>query len=168
MEELSEIVHRGRKHHLIIRTAGQIKDWNAYEVTDDLGINSDYVPVNSGLQYHPTILILRHLQVGIQESNQPSENNVGTGVEVSPVVSLDSLINTRQWRHHNVRSDHIALSNDCAIHDFGLECAPLFLSPLADPALGTDCRHDSVQRNQQDFAKNSPKRFLLGHKNLAE
>jgi hypothetical protein len=49
MEELSEIIHRGRKHHLIIRTAEQIKDWNAYEVTDDLGINSDDVPVNSGL-----------------------------------------------------------------------------------------------------------------------
>jgi hypothetical protein len=26
IEELSEIVHRGRKHHLIIRTVGQIKD----------------------------------------------------------------------------------------------------------------------------------------------
>jgi hypothetical protein len=45
MEELLEIVHKGRKYHLIIRTAGQIKDWNAYEVTDDLGINSDDVPV---------------------------------------------------------------------------------------------------------------------------
>jgi hypothetical protein len=157
MEELSEIVHKGRKHHLIIRTAGQIKDWNAYEVTDDLGINSDDVPVNSGLQYHPTIIIMRHLQVGIEESDQPSENNAGTGVEVSPVVSLNSLINTIQRRHHDVRSDHIALSNDYAIHDFGLECVPLFLSLLADPALGTDCRHDSAQRNQQDFAKNSPK-----------
>jgi hypothetical protein len=94
MKELLEIVHRGRKHHLIIRTAGQIKDWNAYEVTDDLGINSDDVPVNSGLQYHPTIIILCHLQVGIEESNQPGENNAGTGVEVSPVVSLDCLINT--------------------------------------------------------------------------
>jgi hypothetical protein len=49
MEELSEIVHRGRKHHLIIRTAGQLKDWYADEVTDDLGINSDDMPVNSGL-----------------------------------------------------------------------------------------------------------------------
>jgi hypothetical protein len=37
MEELSEIIHRGRKHRLIIRIASQIKDWNAYEVTDDLG-----------------------------------------------------------------------------------------------------------------------------------
>jgi len=91
------------------------------------------------------IIILRHLQVGIEESDQPGGNNASTGVEVSPVVSLDSLINTIQWRHHNVISDHIALSNDCTIHDFGLECAPLFLSPLADPALGTDCRYDFVQ-----------------------
>jgi hypothetical protein len=120
MEELSEIVHRGRKHHLIIRTAGQIKDWNAYEVTDDLGINSDDVPVNSGLQYHPTIIILHLLQVGIEESDQPGENNAGIGVEVSPVVSLNSLINTIQRRHHNVRSNHIALRNDCVIYDFGL------------------------------------------------
>jgi hypothetical protein len=96
MKELSEIVHRGRKHHLIIRTTEQIKDWYAYEVTNDLGINSDDVPVNTGLQYHPTIIILRHLQDGIEESDQPGENNAGTGVEVSPVVSMDSLINTIQ------------------------------------------------------------------------
>jgi hypothetical protein len=120
MEELSEIFHRGRKHHLIIRTAGQIEDWNAFEVTDDLGINSDDVPVNNGLQYHPMIIILRYLQVGIEESDQPGENNAGTGVEVSPVVTLNSLINTIQWRHHNVRSNHIALRNDCTVHDFGL------------------------------------------------
>jgi hypothetical protein len=161
MKELSEIVHRGRKNHLIKRTVGQIKDWNAYEVTDILGINSDDVPVNNGLQYHPTIIILHHLQFGIEESDQPGENNASTGVEVSPVVSLDSLVNTIQRRHHVVRSDHIVLSNDCAIHDFGLECAPLFLSPLADPALGTDCRHDSAKINQQDFAKDNPENILV-------
>jgi hypothetical protein len=94
MEELSEIIHRGRKHHLIIRTVKQIKDWNAYEVTDDLGINSDDVPIKNGLQYHPMFIILRHLQVGIEESDQPGENNAGTGVELSSVVSLNSLINT--------------------------------------------------------------------------
>jgi hypothetical protein len=33
MEVLSEIVHRGRKHHLIIRTAGQLKDWYSDKVT---------------------------------------------------------------------------------------------------------------------------------------
>jgi len=168
MKKLSEIVHRGRKHHLIIGTAEQLKDWYSYEVTDDLGINSDDMPINGVLQYQPTLIILCHLKVGIEESDKPGEDNAGTGVEVSPMVSLDSLINTIQRRHHNVRSDHIALSNDYAIHDFGLECVPLFLSPLADPALGTDCRHDSAQRNQQDFAKNSPKRFLVGHKKWAE
>jgi hypothetical protein len=99
--------------------------------------------------------------LALEESDQPGENNAGTGVEVSLVVSLDSLINTIQWRHHDVRSDHIALSNDCAIHDFGLECAPLFLSPLADLTLGTDCRHDSAKRNQQDFPKDNPKNILF-------
>jgi hypothetical protein len=83
-------------------------------------INSYDVPINSGLQYHPTIIILRHLQVGIEESDWPGENNGGTGVGVSQVVSLNSLINTIQRRHHNFRSNHIALRNDCVIHDFGL------------------------------------------------
>jgi hypothetical protein len=58
MEELSEIVHRGRKHHLIIRTAKQLKDWYSDEVTDDLGINSDDMPVNSGLKYQPMVIVL--------------------------------------------------------------------------------------------------------------
>jgi hypothetical protein len=46
MEELSEIVHNGRKHHLIVRTGRQIKDWYP---TNGLGIYSDDVAVNSGL-----------------------------------------------------------------------------------------------------------------------
>jgi hypothetical protein len=61
MTEFSEIVHRGRKHHLIIRAAGQLKDWYSNEVTDDLGINSDDMPVNSGLKYQPTVIILHRL-----------------------------------------------------------------------------------------------------------
>jgi hypothetical protein len=69
MEELSEIVHRGRKHHLIVRTGRQIKDWYSNELTDDLGINSDDVAVSSGLQYHPTLIILSHLKVSIEESD---------------------------------------------------------------------------------------------------
>lgn len=137
-------------------------------MTDYLGINSDNMAINSGLKYHSTIIILSHLQVGIEKSNKPGENDAGTSVEVSLVISLDSLINTIQQRHHNVRSDHIALNNDCAIHDFGLECAPLFLCPLADPALGIDGRHDFAQKDQQDFAKNNPRIWLLGQKNWAE
>jgi hypothetical protein len=35
MEELSEIVHRGRKHHFIIGTARQLKNWYSDEVIDD-------------------------------------------------------------------------------------------------------------------------------------
>jgi len=66
-EELSEIVHRGRKHHLIVRIARQIKDWYPEEPTDGLGIYSDDVAVNSGLQYHPMLIILCHLKVGIEE-----------------------------------------------------------------------------------------------------
>jgi hypothetical protein len=61
MEELLEIVHRRRKHHFIIGTAGQLKNWYSDEVTNDLGINSDDMPVYSGLQYQPTIIVLRHL-----------------------------------------------------------------------------------------------------------
>jgi len=49
-----------------------------------------------------------------------------------------------------------------------LKCRPIFHSPLAGPMMWTACKHDYAQRNQQDFAKNSPKRFLLGHKNWAE
>jgi hypothetical protein len=67
MEELSEIVHSGRKHHLIVRTGRQIKDWFPEELTDGLGIYSDDVAVNSGLQYHPMLIILSHLKVGIEE-----------------------------------------------------------------------------------------------------
>jgi hypothetical protein len=85
------------------------------------------------------------------------------------MVSLDSLIDAIKRRHHDVSADHILLSNDVAVHDFGLECASLFLCPLADSALGTDGRHDSAQKNQQEFAKNSPKTGLLGQdKNWAE
>jgi hypothetical protein len=67
MEELSEIVHKWRKHHLIVRTGRQIKDWYSEELTDGLRIYSDDVSVNSGLQYHPMLIILSHLKVGIEE-----------------------------------------------------------------------------------------------------
>jgi hypothetical protein len=79
------------------------------------------------------------------------------------MISLDSVINTIQRRHHDVRANHIALGNDCAVHDFGLYCAPIFLCPLADPALGTDGKHDSAKKKPTRFARNNPKIFLLGH-----
>jgi hypothetical protein len=49
------------------------KDWQADQglvlrgTTDGLGIYSDDVSVNSGLQYRPMLIILSHLKVGIEE-----------------------------------------------------------------------------------------------------
>jgi hypothetical protein len=67
MEKLSEIVHRWRKHHFIVRTGRQIKDWYSEEPTDGLGIYSDDVSINSGLWYRLMLIILSHLEVGIEE-----------------------------------------------------------------------------------------------------
>jgi len=69
MEKLSEIIHRGRKHHLVVRIGRQIENWYPDKLTDDLGINNDDVSVNSGLQYRSTCIIFIHLQVGIEESD---------------------------------------------------------------------------------------------------
>jgi hypothetical protein len=66
MEEFSKIVHRGRKHHLVERTGGQIKNWYPNKLTDDQRINSDNVSINIGLQYSPLHFIFSHLQVGIK------------------------------------------------------------------------------------------------------
>jgi hypothetical protein len=78
MEELSEIIHRGRNDYLIIRTARQLKDRHSDEVTDDLGINSDDMATNSGLKYQSVIIILHHLKVGVEETNQSSLNKGAT------------------------------------------------------------------------------------------
>jgi hypothetical protein len=91
MEEFSELLHRGRKHHLIVRTGREIKNRYPNEVTDDLGIHCDDMPVNGGLENHPTLIVLSHLKVGIEESDEPGEDNASTCVQISPMVSLDSL-----------------------------------------------------------------------------
>jgi hypothetical protein len=77
------------------------------------------------------------------------------------VISLDSLINVIQWRHHDVNTDHVSLSEDIAVHDLGLESALLSLCPLADSALGADGRHDSAKEPTRIFAKNNPKKIFL-------
>jgi hypothetical protein len=79
------------------------------------------------------------------------------------MVSLDNVMDAIQRWHHDVRANHIPLGYDYEVHSFGLKCSPIFHSPLADPALWTAYRHDSAKRNQQDFAKNNPNIFLLGH-----
>jgi hypothetical protein len=77
------------------------------------------------------------------------------------MVCLDSLINVIQWRHHDVGTDHVPLSEDIAVHDFGLESTMLFLCPLADPTLGADGRHDSAKEPTRIFAKNNPQKNIL-------
>jgi hypothetical protein len=110
MKELSKLIHRWRKHHLVVRTGRQIENWYPDKLTNDLGINSNDVSINSGLQYRLTLIILRHLQVGIEKSNKPGENNTGAGVEISPLILLDSLIDTIQRRHHSYNAPKFFLT----------------------------------------------------------
>jgi hypothetical protein len=110
------------------------------------GINSDYVSVNSGLQYRPTLIILINLQVCIKESDQLGEDDAGTGIEVGPLIMLDSLMDTVQRRHHDIYTDHVPFSNDSLVHNLRLYFILLCFCPLTDSALGTDGRHDSAKR----------------------
>lgn len=135
MKELSKLVHRWRKHHLVVRTSRQIENRNPNKLTDDLGINSNDVAINSGLEDRPTLIILCHLQVGIEKSDKPGENNTCAGVEISPLILLDSLIDTFQRRHHNVCTDHLPLSNESLVHDPGLSLVHLRFCPLTNQAL---------------------------------
>jgi hypothetical protein len=61
-------------------------------------------------------------------------------------------MNTVQRWHHDIKPDDVSLGNDCAVHSLGLDCSPIFHSPLTDPVRWTACRHDPAQKNQQDFA----------------
>jgi hypothetical protein len=61
VEELSKIFHRRRKYYLIVRAARHLKDRYSYDLADNLGINSDNIPKNSGLKHQPTVIVLHHL-----------------------------------------------------------------------------------------------------------
>jgi hypothetical protein len=45
----------------IVRARRQLENRNSNELTDDLGINSDNLPANSGLKYQPAVIVLHHL-----------------------------------------------------------------------------------------------------------
>jgi hypothetical protein len=78
------------------------------------------------------------------------------------VIGLDSLIDTIQWRYHDVGTDHIPLSNDIAVHDLGLDCTSFFLCPLSNPSLGTNCKHDAAKEPTRILPKtNNPKKNIL-------
>jgi hypothetical protein len=69
VEKLSEIIHRWRQYHLVVRAHRQLENMYSYELTNDLGINNDNMPANSGLKYQPAVIVLHHLEVGIEKSN---------------------------------------------------------------------------------------------------
>jgi len=50
------------------------------------------MPIHSGLKYHPAIIILNNLEIGIKQSDQPGEHHTGTVVKISPVVGLDDIV----------------------------------------------------------------------------
>jgi len=77
------------------------------------------------------------------------------------MIGLDSLIDAVQRRHHDIGTDHVPLSDDITVHNFGLERTLLFHCSLADPALGADGRHDFAKEPTRIFAKNNPQKNIL-------
>jgi hypothetical protein len=95
-------------------------------LTDDLGINSDDMAVNGGLKHHPMVIVLHHLKVGIEESDQPGIDNTGAAMKIAPVVCPDNVVGAVQRGHHNI-----------------------FLYPLADSTLWTACKHNSAKETNK-------------------
>jgi hypothetical protein len=89
----------------------------------------------------------------IELLDQSGEHNAGIVVEVSLVIGLDHLMDTIQWRNHNICSNNIPIWNDRPIHNLGFRSYHIFLCPLSDSALWTASRHDFASNNQQDMPK---------------
>jgi hypothetical protein len=115
VEELSKIFYRRRHDHLIVRASRYLENRNSNDLAVDLGINSDNMPKNSGMKHQPVVIVLHHLEIGIEKSNQPGVHHTSTAVKIPPMIGLDSVRYTIQRSHHNIRSDHIPLGNDWSI-----------------------------------------------------
>jgi hypothetical protein len=50
------------------------------------------MPIHSGLKNHPTVIILKDLEIGIKQSDQPGEHNTSPVVKISLVVGLDDIV----------------------------------------------------------------------------
>jgi len=132
-------------------------------VTDDLRINSDGMACNGGLKYYSMIIILHHLHVGVEQLDQSGVHHTSTAVEIFPVVRLNDVKYVVQWWHHDISPKHVPLSNDRAVHNFGLDCSPIFHKPLTNPARWTAGRHDSAKDPTRiSKRKIFQKIFLLG------
>jgi hypothetical protein len=53
IEKFFEIIQRRRYYHLIVRAARDLENKHSYELTNDLGINSDSKPIHSGQSIAP-------------------------------------------------------------------------------------------------------------------
>jgi len=124
-------------------------------VTDDLRIDSDDMSCTGGLKHQSKIIVLHHFQVGVEKFYQSSVHHTCTAIEIFPIVRLDNGMNAVQRWHHDIRPDDVPLSNDCVVHSLGLDCSPIFHSPLMDPARWTACRHDPAQKTNKICSKNS-------------
>lgn len=115
------------------------------------------------------ITVLHHFQVGVEKLDQPGVYRTSTAIEITPVVCLDDAKNVVQRRHHEICSQDIPLSYDCAVHGLDLKCCPIFFKPLMDPGGWTAGRHDSARKNPTKFfpKKNIPKIFLLGQQKFS-
>jgi len=126
-----------------------LENRNSNELTDDLGINTDSMPMNCGLKHQPAVIVLYHLEVGIEKSNQPGVHHTGAAVKIPPMIGLDSLKDTIQRNHHNIITDHIPLGNDWAVHNFGSESYTISLCPLVNSAWWAACGHNSAKETNK-------------------
>jgi hypothetical protein len=135
----SSFIQGRRKHHLIVWAGRNLKYWDSDDVTDDLRINSDEMACNEGLKHHSMIIILHHFQVGVEKLDQSCVHHTSTAMKISPIVRLDNGKNIIQRWHHDIRPKDVQLNNDSAVHNLGLNCNPIFYSPLTDPERWTTC-----------------------------
>jgi hypothetical protein len=66
IEKFSEIIQRRRQYYLIVRAGRNLEHRNPDELTDDLRINSDNMPIHKGLKNQPTVIIQNNLEISIK------------------------------------------------------------------------------------------------------
>jgi hypothetical protein len=108
---------------------------------------------NGGLKHHSVIIVLHHFHVGVEQLDQSGVHHTSTAVEISPVICLDDVKYVVQGWHHDISPKDIPLSNDGAVHNFGLNCSPIFHKPLMDLAGWTASRHDSAKDPTRIFQR---------------
>jgi hypothetical protein len=153
MKELPKILQRGSLDNLIEWASRNLKYWYANDLTDDLWINLNHMPLNKRLKDNVTVLILHNLQMSVELSNQPGEHDPGTVVEVAPVICLNDLIDDIKGCYHHISLDDIPLWNDWHVCYSGSKSYNAFLCPLSDSALRAAGRHDSAKNNQKNICQ---------------